>query len=89
MDFLKKIWKAILRVNRNPNCYFYQARKCILCKNSCILCSSYIKGIEGINNTMDYISIVNSANQFRSTFYLSIISTIIAVIALIFSIIGN
>jgi len=71
----------------NKQCFFYQNSKCILNKRSCLFCSINIKKIDGIDDPKEYLSHVTTIMLSTRTHFISILSLLIAIGALIISII--
>ncbi len=79
MEFLKPIMKRFDR----KTCFFYQNKKCILNHTNCIVCQSFIKKIEGMTDSKDYLNYVTTRSNSQKAFNLSIISLLCSLITLL------
>ena len=72
-----------------PKCYFWQEGTCIV--HSCwwcLICAWRIRKINGLNETKDYLDLVNSRRLATRALMISIITIIIAVFAVFISLLG-
>lgn len=72
----------IARDNQRNRCFFFQEKKCILHYCFCLFCTSYVKKIQGIDNTKDYLLLVGNRKTATSALFFSIISLIISILVL-------
>jgi hypothetical protein len=73
----------------DPLCWFYQGNTCIV--HSCwwcLICPWRIREISGLNETKDYLDLVNSRRLATRALIISIITIIIAVFAVFISLLG-
>ncbi len=70
---------------KKSTCFFFQSQKCIIHKKYCFICVMFTKKIEGMDDVKDYISYVTNKIIHRRSFFISTVSIILSVAAVIIS----
>lgn len=81
ITFKDKLVK-IARDNQRNNCFFFQEKKCILHYYVCLFCTSYVKKIQGIDSTKDYLLLIGNRKTATRALFFSILSLIISILIL-------
>lgn len=71
-----------LRKLQRKQCYLYQAKECVLGKNSCLFCSEYGQKIKGIDSVKDFLLWTNNRRTGRRALVFSLVAIIISIISL-------
>lgn len=67
---------------RCRNCFFFQERACVLGRRWGFACPMHVVKISGITDTIDYLQIVNTSRAGARSFWLSLGSILISLLAL-------